>query len=114
MPSSHCRMIDRFPAWRFMAVVAAICLSGCDGNNSAPRPSAKDTSGFVHANAPVAKSSESVAVRVLVHTSAVEASDALDSPTVPKWAADAVFYQLFPERFANGDRSNDPTRDSLE
>jgi cyclomaltodextrinase / maltogenic alpha-amylase / neopullulanase len=40
--------------------------------------------------------------------------DALSSANVPAWAADAVFYQLFPERFANGDPSNDPTRESLE
>lgn len=33
---------------------------------------------------------------------------------VPDWAADAVFYQIFPERFRNGDPSNDPTRESLE
>ena len=33
---------------------------------------------------------------------------------VPEWAADAVFYQIFPERFRNGDPSNDPTRESLE
>lgn len=33
---------------------------------------------------------------------------------VPDWVADAVFYQLFPERFRNGDTSNDPTRQSLE
>lgn len=26
----------------------------------------------------------------------------------PDWAADAVFYQIFPERFFNADRSNDP------
>ncbi|MBI6545321.1 MAG: glycoside hydrolase family 13 protein [Cyanobacteria bacterium NC_groundwater_1444_Ag_S-0.65um_54_12] len=26
----------------------------------------------------------------------------------PEWAKDAVFYQIFPERFANGDRKNDP------
>lgn len=26
----------------------------------------------------------------------------------PEWLADAVFYQIFPERFANGDRSLDP------
>jgi cyclomaltodextrinase / maltogenic alpha-amylase / neopullulanase len=32
----------------------------------------------------------------------------------PSWAAEAVFYQIFPERFANGDPHNDPTRDSLE
>ena len=33
---------------------------------------------------------------------------------VPSWAADAIFYQIFPERFANGDPSNDPTHESLE
>lgn len=30
------------------------------------------------------------------------------SPQAPQWLEDAVFYQIFPERFANGDRSNDP------
>ena len=33
---------------------------------------------------------------------------------VPDWAADAVFYQIFPERFRNGDPSNDPTLESTE
>src|SRR3954453_16974374 len=32
----------------------------------------------------------------------------------PAWAAEAIFYQIFPERFRNGDPKNDPTRDSLE
>jgi cyclomaltodextrinase len=27
---------------------------------------------------------------------------------VPAWVRDAVFYQIFPERFANGDTTNDP------
>ncbi len=27
---------------------------------------------------------------------------------VPAWVKDAVFYQIFPERFANGDKANDP------
>jgi len=31
--------------------------------------------------------------------------------TVPGWARDAIWYQIFPERFRNGDRSNDPTRE---
>ncbi|MCC6493454.1 MAG: DUF3459 domain-containing protein [Pirellulales bacterium] len=35
-------------------------------------------------------------------------------PNVPLWAVDAVFYQIFPERFRNGDPSNDPNRQSLE
>jgi glycosidase len=33
---------------------------------------------------------------------------------VPDWAADAVWYQIFPERFRDGDPSNNPTRGSLE
>ncbi len=28
---------------------------------------------------------------------------------VPAWAKDAVWYQIFPERFNNGDKSNDPS-----
>ena len=30
------------------------------------------------------------------------------SSFVPDWVKDAVFYQIFPERFNNGDKSNDP------
>src|SRR5262245_61781565 len=26
----------------------------------------------------------------------------------PEWVKDAIFYQIFPERFANGDITNDP------
>ena len=32
---------------------------------------------------------------------------------VPDWAKDVVWYQIFPERFRNGDPSNDPTKDDL-
>jgi len=28
--------------------------------------------------------------------------------SVPKWAKEAIFYQIFPERFCNGDKANDP------
>ena len=35
-------------------------------------------------------------------------------PAPPAWAQDAVVYQLFPERFANGDPTNDPTWASLD
>ena len=37
-----------------------------------------------------------------------------EQPKVPEWADSAVWYQIFPERFRNGDPSNDPTRDTLE
>ena len=36
------------------------------------------------------------------------------SQPVPSWVQDAVFYQIFPERFRNGDPTNDPVRESLE
>ena len=36
------------------------------------------------------------------------------SSHVPEWGKAAVWYQIFPERFRNGDPSNDPTREDLE
>ncbi|RIK82203.1 MAG: alpha-amylase [Planctomycetota bacterium] len=44
----------------------------------------------------------------------VEWPDVERLPNVPEWVVDAVFYQIFPERFRNGDPSNDPTHASLE
>ena len=35
-------------------------------------------------------------------------------PTAPAWAKEAVWYQIFPERFRNGDARNDPPREYLE
>ena len=32
----------------------------------------------------------------------------------PKWFTDAIWYQIFPERFCNGDTANDPKRESLK
>lgn len=32
---------------------------------------------------------------------------------IPQWAKHAVWYQIFPERFNNGDESNDPTKEDL-
>ncbi|GMQ78557.1 MAG: glycoside hydrolase family 13 protein [Anaerolineae bacterium] len=31
-----------------------------------------------------------------------------DSWSAPKWVKDSIFYQIFPDRFANGDPGNDP------
>ena len=31
----------------------------------------------------------------------------------PEWARHAVWYQIYPERFANGDARNDPTADGV-
>jgi cyclomaltodextrinase / maltogenic alpha-amylase / neopullulanase len=39
---------------------------------------------------------------------------AFSQVVVPQWAKDAVWYQIFPERFRNGDPQNDPTATDLE
>jgi len=33
---------------------------------------------------------------------------------VPAWAKEAIWYQIFPERFNNGDKSNDPKPEDLK
>jgi hypothetical protein len=33
---------------------------------------------------------------------------------VPQWAKEVVWYQIFPERFRNGDKTNDPDVNSLK
>ena len=43
------------------------------------------------------------------HRAVVPSARAVTSgPDVPSWVTDAVFYQIFPDRFANGDLGNDP------
>ncbi len=41
-------------------------------------------------------------------------ADANSPLPVPKWAADAIWYQIFVERFRNGDIANDPTLRDIE
>jgi len=36
------------------------------------------------------------------------------SKVVPSWAKKAIWYQIFPERFSNGDLSNDPKPDDMK
>lgn len=43
----------------------------------------------------------------------ITALSAVSATPVPDWAKDVVWYQIFPERFNNGDTSNDPTHASL-
>ncbi|MFC3153951.1 glycoside hydrolase family 13 protein [Gilvimarinus japonicus] len=40
-------------------------------------------------------------------------SDRTPQEFVPSWAKHAVWYQIFPERFRNGDPNNDPTVDDI-
>lgn len=41
------------------------------------------------------------------------AGDAPPEEFVPQWAKHAVWYQIFPERFRNGDPGNDPTKEDI-
>ena len=34
--------------------------------------------------------------------------ESCDVPKTPKWVNDTVWYQIFPDRFCNGDHSIDP------
>ncbi len=54
------------------------------------------------------------AIHPAAHANVADLAETAATVPVPAWVADAVFYQIFPERFANGDPKNDPTRESLE
>jgi len=40
-------------------------------------------------------------------------NESITKPVHPEWVKDAIFYQIFPERFNNGDLKNDPDFNSL-
>ena len=42
------------------------------------------------------------------------ASNSSNSNKNPEWAESAIWYQVFPDRFYNGDTTNDPTKKSLQ
>ncbi|MEO6867949.1 MAG: glycoside hydrolase family 13 protein [Gaiellales bacterium] len=46
--------------------------------------------------------------RVNLGAAAEQARAGVSSLKIPEWVKDAVFYQVFPERFQNGDMGNDP------
>jgi cyclomaltodextrinase len=102
-------LCKRSTSWAALAV-AAIAASGCGPTLSAQEG---DSSRAAHVEPAVATVRVDGAVRPAVHSS-VDAPPAKSGPQVPDWVADAVFYQIFPERFANGDPKNDPTIDTLE
>jgi cyclomaltodextrinase / maltogenic alpha-amylase / neopullulanase len=109
-----------------MSAPLAAAIAGCDRTVSVPRvgaaPAVTSTAARPTVEPAIAlvrsedgATHKDAVVRPAAHLSSVaESTSHSASPTAPDWAADAVFYQIFPERFANGDPSNDPTIDSLE
>jgi glycosidase len=91
--------------WAVFILLLMTVTSGCDHSTlerAQAAPPLKDSQQREAPGAPQRNSASSTP------------QDLSASPSVPDWAADAVFYQIFPERFANGDPKNDPTRDTLE
>jgi len=46
-------------------------------------------------------------------TNSIKQNTELDISAVPQWSKEVVWYQIFVERFRNGDPSNDPTRNDI-
>src|SRR5262245_25124225 len=102
MSTAGWRMLG-YRAWLVLVLVAL----GCE-------PAALGPAGTPPASAPAPSL---VRIDAEVHPAVHSSVTALPGETTkkpPAWVADAIFYQIFPERFANGDSTNDPTRESLE
>lgn len=57
--------------------------------------------------------SPTVVLALLVCATTAVAFAPAENEFVPQWAKHAVWYQIFPERFRNGDPSNDPRKDDI-
>lgn len=65
----------------------------------------------------IAKSVTALALVLLTMSAFADNGDSLmanKAEFVPDWAKDAVWYQIFPERFRNGDKTNDPTLQDID
>jgi cyclomaltodextrinase len=98
----------RKTTWACTWVLLTLAAAGCEQAASAPPTIPRSDP------APVSLARVEDGVPPVGRSSATERLSKVAHVPVPEWVADAVFYQIFPERFANGDSRNDPTRDSLE
>ena len=57
----------------------------------------------------------SIIITVLITLSLNLLSQVESQPTEipPEWAREAIWYQIYPERFWNGDKTNDPDREDI-
>jgi glycosidase len=105
-------------AWKNLSgcvacAVVGLSALGCSPASSVSERAASAAGPAAHAESTVASLGVDRSMQPTEHSSR-DPRTAAASVTVPAWAADAIFYQIFPERFANGDPTNDPTRESLE
>ena len=100
--------------WCILVALCLLASSGCEREQQAnishtanvEVSSAKSTTEIASPASAVSASSKKVQADHRPHPDV--------SRFVPGWVSEAVFYQIFPERFRNGDPTNDPTRASLE
>ena len=55
---------------------------------------------------------KNISIIIVVFT-IIAASVSFAQTKLPQWAKGIIWYQIFPERFANGDTTNDPTADKV-
>lgn len=96
----------------WLAVLAAVVGQGCAEVAPSSSSAALDPLPTVTTSNRPAEANDQHATGHAANS--IPYPDAAPYPAAPEWAVDAVFYQIFPERFRNGDSSNDPTRPSLE
>src|SRR5690348_2644694 len=71
------------------------CADGISGATATANSDSASSSGYVELGT---KRTVDHSVQLAAHrVAAVESSDTLSSATVPSWAADAIFYQIFLE-----------------
>ena len=97
----------RIRVFRFLALVLAMLLSGCQFEEVPLRDQL--ASKVEQSNPEIIKTANS---KISAETPIPQSPDV--APYIPDWVTEAIFYQIFPERFRNGDPNNDPTRSSLE
>ncbi len=96
---------DADPLKSSVLLIAACTAAIVGCNNSEQTPAASDTQASEASEASATKAEPEPFDQTFQQASA---------DNVPAWIAEAVFYQIFPERFRNGDPNNDPTHESLE
>jgi glycosidase len=87
---------------------ALLASAGCA--STTPEPAAPEETASTASTMPAPET----AGPVLIAETFRPPTEAMAAPRLPAWAQEAVWYQLFPTRFRNGDPSNDPDHASLD
>ncbi|PIQ25996.1 alpha-amylase [bacterium (Candidatus Blackallbacteria) CG17_big_fil_post_rev_8_21_14_2_50_48_46] len=101
------------------ALLSSLALTACSSLSNTLLPVGTQTAGRVQAQAAssaqtnlsaysIGAAKNLIAARKQSPAPALAARNLSANFATPEWVKDAVFYQIFPERFANGNTRNDP------